>query len=228
MRFLHQPRLRISAMRGPRIAHLLVVAGPSGSGKSTFLKRLGEGQLPAEILQALPNGAPGWPQTNGRRMVQGPLRPVGNPPRIEGLVLHYDILRPFETALSDYREDRSLAVLGAAERIAVVVLRAPGGQLARQIVTRPPKRHATVHAALRNAWSRLRGRPSIYAGVGEDERHAKLADLYRRPGFIEEWYARWDAFLRGIAGERLESSIVVEPVLGGEHGIDFRRSGPKT
>jgi hypothetical protein len=226
MRILRQPRLRISATEGPRVAHLLVVAGASGSGKSTFLKQLVDGGLPAELLAALPPGAAAWPQTNGRRVIRGTLRPLGTPPMLQGLVLHYDVMRPFETALSDYGDDRSLAVLGAAEKITLVVVRASGDQLARQVVGRPPKRRmldAVGVARLRNAWSGLRGRPSLYAGIAEDARHAKLVDLYGRPGFVDGWYARWDAFIRRAAGKRLTLPIAeVEPVPGGERGIEFR------
>ena len=214
MKFLLATRLRRPSPT-VRLARLLVVAGPSGSGKSLFLRRLAAGKLPAEIVGALPAGAEHWPQTNGRRMVRRRLAALPAPAaeaRLEGLVLHYDILRPFQTAIADYDADASLAVLGWADEVSVAMVTMPREDLAARLAARPPKRRRigrTLARALHRVGVGTRGkRRRVYDPATEHARHRRLVALYATPGFLESWEARWNAYIAQALGDRLRIPVI--------------------
>jgi hypothetical protein len=197
-----------------RVGHLLVVAGPSGSGKSEFLRQLAARRLPAEIASVLPIGASSWPQTNGRRMVRGRLPPgslwnAGG--GLPGLVLHYDFLRPFETAIRDFSSDPSLGVLAWAEEASVAVVSMRGDGLAARLAARPPKRRP-IGRVLARLFHRLglrtrEKRRRVYDPATEHARHRRLVELYLAPGFLEGWEARWLDYVGAALGPRLRLPI---------------------
>ena len=76
-------------------------------------------------------------QTNGIKVVRkGGGRVHRHGGRISGLVLHYDIMRPWQSPIADYGDDRSLAALSAADAITMVELRPDPASLAAQLTAR--------------------------------------------------------------------------------------------
>jgi energy-coupling factor transporter ATP-binding protein EcfA2 len=204
-------------LAGARITHLLIVSGPTGSGKSTFLQQLAGGRLPSDLTRALPPGAPSWPQTNGAVLMGSPLRlehGSGGGAQLPGLVLHFDILRPFETERT-YETDEAMAIASLADRVTAVAISPPAEQLASQIERRTRLR------VLTRGFKRLRRRLglSFHRGrtIRTHLRDEKLAALYRTAGFVDSWNRRWLDFLMDRFADQVTGPVIhVEPAL--EHG----------
>ena len=212
-------RPRISPFSDFRIKRLLVVSGPSGSGKTTFLDQLASRALPAELTIALPQGASEWPQTNGFgiRGRAGAVRDEAGRLMLEGVVLHYDIMRVFETMIDRYEDDPALVGLSLADDISVVLIRAPVETLVRQVHQKPPdpgRMAAALKAVERGIRLALRPkRRPVYREAAFAERRANLGRRYREQGFLEECYACWLSFLNELAPGKMKSPILhVEPV----------------
>jgi hypothetical protein len=212
-------RPRISPFSDFRIKRLLVVSGPSGSGKTTFLDQLASRALPPELTIALPQGAGEWPQTNGFgiRGRAGAIRDEAGRQVLEGVVLHYDIMRVVETMIDRYEDDPALFGLSLADDVSVVLIRAPVELLVRQVHQKRPdpgRMAAALKAIERGIRLALRpkGRP-VYREAAFAERRANLGRRYRERGFLDECYARWLSFLNEFAGNKLQSPIInVQPV----------------
>jgi hypothetical protein len=217
VKFLSQPRLKLTP--GSTIGHLVIVAGPSGAGKSTLLARLARGELPADIRAALPQGAEGWPQTNGRRIQWGRSPFASGATCFPGLVLHYDILRPFQTALTSYGDDPALAALHHARVVTVVALSDSGERLADRLAQRPPKHRPRWWVALARF---LRRGPRVYDTAAEPDRHAKLVQSYRDPEFLASWWKRWFEFIQQEAKDRIAGVLTVEPTGSGPSDPSYR------
>ena len=188
MKARKQMPFAFGAPGGPRVSHLLLVAGPSGAGKSTFLKKLAAGDLPHEIAAALPAEAGSWMQTNGIKVVRkGGGRVHRHGGRISGLVLHYDIMRPWQSPIADYGDDRSLAALSAADAITMVELRPDPASLAAQLTARARGGHTAEEWA-----ARLRKRFARGASVGGAENFAARVQrrCIARRGFPPEGASR--------------------------------------
>ena len=215
--------MRIAPGAPLRIRHLLVVAGAAGAGKTTFLDLLRAGKLPAELASELPPGASDWPQSSGSR-IRGRTRArrdAAGRQVVEGIALHYDIMRVWDTLVEDYSRDPALLALSLADVVTVVTIRPSDERLARQIGQKPPD-PGPIRSALKALERRLRGalRPGqvpVYREAGSEARHAKLRALYGQPGFLDERYAAWERFVIGRFGGRPLSFISVEPV-GAENG----------
>jgi hypothetical protein len=215
---LSNRRLRISPASDFRIAHLLVVSGPSGSGKTTFLRQLAAGRLSPELIAALPAGAGQWPETNGfgiRRRARVSRDTQGRRV-VEGVVLHYDIMRVVDTMIDAYADDPTLLGLDLADEVSVAVIRAPAERLARQVLQKRPD-PGRVEAMLKAFERRLRlamrpKRRAVYREATFEKRRELLARCYAEPHFLQECYERWESFMRAAAGSRLRSPILhVEP-----------------
>jgi hypothetical protein len=212
-------RPRISPFSDFRIKRLLVVSGPSGSGKTTFLDQLASRALPAELTAELPPGASEWPQTNGFgiRGRAGAIRDEAGRQVLEGVVLHYDIMRVFDTMIDRYEDDPALFGLSLAEDISVVLIRAPAELLVRQVHQKRPdpgRMAAALKAVERGIRLALRpkGRP-VYREAAFADRRASLGRHYRERGFLDDCYARWVSFLNEFAGGKMTSPILhVQPV----------------
>jgi hypothetical protein len=212
-------RPRISPFSDLRIKRLLVVSGPSGSGKTTFLDQLASHALPAELMNALPRGASEWPRTNGFSISgrAGAVRDEAGRQVLDGVVLHYDIMRVFDTMIDRYEDDPALFGLSLAEDISVVLIRAPAELLVRQVHQKRPdpgRMAATLKAMERGIRLALRpkGRP-VYREAAFAERRASLGCRYCERGFLDDRYARWMSFLNKFAGGKMKSPIIhVQPV----------------
>lgn len=187
----HKQRFIVVATKR-RIGTLVIVSGPTSSGKSTFLKRIAEGRLPPELASELPASSRNWPMTGAGQLLhsqhgRAPSLPAHD---LEGAVLHYDFLRPFSTGCQEFPRDQALDLISCADKVVVVVLKPGLERLARQL-------HDNEIAVKPSAG--LLSRLARKAGLKRKSRHRALAGLYAQPGWVDGWYARWEAFIRRVA-----------------------------
>lgn len=150
-----------------RIEDLTIVAGPTSSGKTTFIERLTaspelrrQAGIPQEVAAVV----------NATRLRQLPDGPLGH------VILHYDLMRPFDRSLRTHQRDPATSLALAARRVTVLTLDPPRDRLAGQIKAANPN-------------------PS--------KRHLRLEKLYREPGFVDRWYQEWFAFVASIGARHL-------------------------
>lgn len=206
------------------IEHLLIVSGPTASGKSTFLDNLRDESLPGHIVSLLDKDAHTWPQTSGKIVVRETLKTIHGkeivPDKINGLALHYDILRPLSTRTVDYYRDPTLDVLRCAKNITVIILRNDPADLINQFnegeLTFVTVRHHAVLLYVKKFVKILSGIIPKYIkrsvrsvssfenGISEisnvpqkkDTRyHQRLLEKYKVPGWLDVWYERWESYL---------------------------------
>ncbi len=206
------------------IENLLIVSGPTASGKSTFLDHLRTQTLPGHIVSLLDKDAHTWPQTSGKIVVRETLTTINGEiiplDKINGLALHYDILRPLSTRTVDYYRDPTLDVLKCARNITVIILRNDTADLINQLIAGELKEvSVTNHAILLNLkksvkiLSRIipggvkrtvRGMPSMENRLSELNKvprkkdtgyHQRLLKKYKVPGWLDSWYERWESYL---------------------------------
>lgn len=90
-----------------RVARALIVAGPSGAGKSSFLRALTAGQLPPDLLAALPEGAGRWQVVCAGQphewSILAKADVTGAP--LEGIAIHYDVTTAWHWHNRDFKQD---------------------------------------------------------------------------------------------------------------------------
>jgi len=187
----HKQRFIVVATRR-RIGTLVIISGPTSSGKSTFLRRFAEGRLPPELAAELPVSSRSWPATGAGQLLHSqhgdsPSLPAHD---LEGAVLHYDFLRPFSTGCQEFPRDQALDLIACADKVVVVVLKPGLERLSRQL-------HEGEIAVKPS--SGLLARLAGKAGLKRKKRHRALAALYAQPGWLDGWYARWEAYIRRVA-----------------------------
>jgi hypothetical protein len=85
------------------LKHIFLIAGPSGSGKSTFMREFVYDRLPRDISDYLPADAKTWQRTSGNELSRkGLARVRAGRGRTAGLVVHYDIMRPYARRFEHY------------------------------------------------------------------------------------------------------------------------------
>lgn len=189
------------------------------------MRALARGDIGEEIKAALPKGAERWPHTNGSSIRDAKGETEGDYLRLTGVVLHYDIMRVFETRVEDYGDDPALAGLTKADTITVVLIRPPAEDLATQIA-RKARRRSLMRRILKRVEDRVSrllrpDRASVYSEHDSEARHQRLAKLYQEPDFLPRRYVAWREFLERTAGKRLVRPILeVEPASGGFRLVD--------
>ncbi|MER8503645.1 MULTISPECIES: methyltransferase domain-containing protein [unclassified Mesorhizobium] len=204
-----------------RIRHLLIVAGPTSSGKSTFLDHLSAGGLPDNVTALLPKGVERWPQVTANRLVRRDELALEEPV-LDGLVLHYDILRPKTTGLGAYRGDQALDLITCAESLTVITLRPSKDRLIKQLVQaeilereKPAKnsRRSLTHAMGRRVLERgpalvgaalsilpgFRGRHEAGKAASRLMQARRLSRDYGAPRWLDRWYDRWSGYVNAVA-----------------------------
>jgi 2-polyprenyl-3-methyl-5-hydroxy-6-metoxy-1,4-benzoquinol methylase len=206
-----------------RIGHLVIVSGPTSSGKSTFIRLLKQSALPKPIAEKLPVGIREWPQIGSSRLFKNPHITVDgkvlDSPQIEGLVLHYDILRPYARGTQDFNRDQTLDLIQCAKKVTVIVLETELSILEKQLfegeILNANWRKKTVNQA-KSLLGRLGQRPVGAFTIRLMEkisrrrikiriksRHEKLLEHYSKPGWVSGWIARWKKYLRA-QGDKVE------------------------
>ena len=159
-----------------QIEHLTVIAGPTSSGKGTLYRQLGP-ELRAQL--GIPQRDSGYVEAS-----QAQTLPAG---KHAHAVLHYDLLRPFDSGLHRYERDVVTELIAVAKRVTFITLFTDIDRLRRQITR-----------------SEIDGRrPSKRL-----PRHLRLRELYADPQFLTDWYRRWACFCRRFAGKTAGSFFV--------------------
>jgi hypothetical protein len=218
--------LREKAQSEANAADLIIVAGISGSGKSTFLEQIQSGYLPEGLM--LPDGAKDWPVVGTKR----PDWPADAP----GLILHYDMSGRGLWNGADYRNDAPLALIDRAKAVIVINLCPPIHRVIQQL-----KDRETPKVKLKLDKLKRRQNRSIWRWVAralragdvilprrvinairrrtpfrnlEEHTQSKLR-VYEQPGWLEDLYARWGAYLDTVtqSGKPVRQ-VFVEPEAG--------------
>jgi mitochondrial fission protein ELM1 len=229
-----------------RPRRLLIVAGPYGAGKSTLLEQFMAGALPHEITAALPSSARRWVQTSGRKIHSA--KADAETDAAEGLILHYNILRPSIRGFLDHESDPVLEILRVATDAIALTLRPPLPQLVRQFVARSLIEQAQLPFVSR-LWKWVvtclgaRGRATSQS-IAEPPaarrltgRYARVYHLYQQPQRLDEHYDRWACFLQSqMEKGPITKNIWIAPIdASAAEALSFRlidapdpaRLGPK-
>ena len=221
---------------------LLVVGGLSCSGKTTFIRALQQRALPRDILAALPDGAPDWPEVGAkvsRETRTGATETTGSP----GQILHCDLTCCYYPALRELRPNKFWRTfhaddptfkrsLAAAESIFVITVRPSRRQLLDQVSIRsalvhvPPfarrlaKRYVRhlrfLEEAIPDWMPRLAQRlgPRWRSRALVREQHAMLLEEYGALRDPDETLQDWASWLLKEGGERVRVMLHVEPTVG--------------
>jgi hypothetical protein len=169
----------IVVARRRRINHLVVVAGPTSAGKSALIKAITSHQLP-ELVAAL-----GIENLKEWRVADANAVAELSEPYTQGLILHYDFLRPYKRRSRSYRDDKAFHLLEAAREIFFVTLWTPPPRLERQL----------LEGELRTPQLR--------------RRHRHLLQIYRQPSEVLKFYDEWLEFC-GTRASKMRKHLVVE------------------
>jgi len=159
-----------------QIEHLTVIAGPTSSGKGTLYQQLGP-----ELRSRL-----GIPQRDSVYVEASQVQtlPAG---KHGHAVLHYDLLRPFDSGLHRYERDIATELISLAKRVTFITIFTGLDRLRQQI-----------------AKSEIDGRRP----AKQLPRHLRLRELYADPQFLLAWYQRWACFCQRYAGKTAGSFFV--------------------
>jgi hypothetical protein len=173
----------ISIAHRQRVKELVVVTGPTSSGKSTLISQLTRGEQP-RLAEALGIEDPSrWPSAGSKEIKQ-----LGEP-ELDGLVFHYDFLRPYLRSAKTHDRDEALHLLDTAERVTFVT------------IWRPPE-------ALRDQLQRGEIEPRTKFGrYRGSKRHRLLAAEYEDPAQICAHYRRWFEFTQRRSDRHLVASF---------------------
>ena len=213
-----------------RIGHLVIVSGPTSSGKSTFIRLFKQGALPTAIAKKLPAGIAEWPRIGSSRLFKNPHITVDgkvlDAPQIDGLVLHYDILRPYARGTQDFNRDQPLDLIQCAKKVTVIVLETELSVLKKQLFEGEIMNVNWHKKAVNRANSllgRLGQRPvgafmiKLVEKISRrriktriKSRHEELLEHYSKPGWVSGWIARWKKYLHA-QGDKVEVVSVQWP-----------------
>ena len=219
-------------MQPVAIEHLLLIAGPSGAGKSTFIDALINNRLPEEIAGCLPKDAKKWPRTSAKE-IAGKGLTAAIPParRCRGLVVHYDIMRPYSKGYDGYEGDAVLTALTTiAVKITVTTVLPPPDRLLKQYLNRA-NRVVSAEGSM-NRYERLKYRAHCLTGgmfrrcAGLKPEQNRIINLYRRPRDVNRWAKRWYSFLHHLRHDRTEIFLIsVAPGSHAKGPLSFHLTG---
>ena len=182
-------------------ARVLLVAGPSGSGKSTFIRLLtSKASLQPELEAALPAGVRTW-----RKVTRRDVRRVRVDRDVPGMIQHYGI------TLCDFAADPALSFFRNAQDATIVTIWAEPKSIVRQRQLRQV-RESSKKTLPSTIWRRLfraplQGLRKLTGKCGVWDKRS----LYLMPGWLDDSYSRWDAFVRTQVAEKGRTAIDVVP-----------------
>ncbi|MBP3193939.1 hypothetical protein [Natronogracilivirga saccharolytica] len=190
-----------------RIGHLVIITGPTSSGKSTLLASMRNGELNEKLKSLLPAGAAAWEEY--------PCSAFDGSVKLdeskEGMVLHYDIMRPFKKFLDSYEDDLASGLMDLADNVTIVFIKPDRDVLLRQLQEGEFKggKVETGKGAmyLRSLLTRsMRVIPSsvrqFVKNVLVPGQRKSITDFnkilyfrYQESGWLENWYDKFEAFI---------------------------------
>lgn len=176
-----------------------------------------EDRLPRDISDYLPAGAKAWHRTSGndlsRKGVAGVRR---GEETSSGLVLHYDIMRPFARGFRQYHIDPAMQALTQTRATLTFLTILPSREL---LVNQFIKRAANDQ--YEEWWDRTRPmrqfkrrvRAAFFDLSGRRRKFLKaeqlrLLRIYASDRGLERWGERWTAFLEGTQRERNDVTLL--------------------
>jgi hypothetical protein len=205
------------ATAASELDHIFIIAGPSGSGKSTFMREFVENRLPRDISDYLPEGGKTWHRTSGNSLSRKGLAGVRRGEEASpGLVLHYDIMRPFARGFRQYHIDPAMQALTQTRAALTFLTILPSREL---LVDQFIKRAANDQ--YEEWWDRTRPlrlfkrrlRAALFDWSGRRRKFLKaeqlrLLRIYASDHGLERWGERWTNFLEGTQRERDDVTLL--------------------
>ena len=113
-----------------KIKRLVVVAGPTSAGKSTFIRKMLSNNMPKLAERLGVENFTGWETTD----TGATSRRIYDKEIIDGLIFHYDFLRPFGRSAKTHDRDVALHILGQADEVSFITLYVDSNGLKSQII----------------------------------------------------------------------------------------------
>lgn len=191
------------------VDHLLVVTGPTSSGKSTLLELIDSGKVEGEMRSVLPEDVFGWKQLCHREY-DGSLVSSKDEP-VKGLVLHYDMMRPYKKFIDGYDEDVISELMDRANMVTVLIIKPEMDVLLEQLKrgelggnsmeTEPAdlrlRRLLTYTFHMIPSGIRMMIKKKLFPN-----RKSSVTDFnkvlyfkYQEQGWVDDWYQKFDRFL---------------------------------
>ena len=189
------------------IGHLVIITGPTSSGKSTLLASMRNGQLNEELKSLLPENVSSWEEYPCSAFDGS----VNLDESKEGMVLHYDFMRPFKKFLDSYEDDLASKLMDLAEKVTVVVIKPDRDVLLKQMQqgefkgekVKTGRRGLYLRSLLTRA---LRVIPSSVRQYAKNSlipgQRTSVTDFnkilyfkYQESGWLENWYGKFQDFL---------------------------------
>ena len=199
------------------LQHIFLIAGPSGSGKSTFMREFVYDRLPRNISEYLPPEAKTWQRTSGNELSRKRLAHIrARRARTPGLVVHYDIMRPFARRFEGYASDPAIKALIASGAALTVLTLAPNREVLLEQFLKRAADHDYVEWWDKRRWTRplkRKIRETIYRITGKKpkllkEEQLRLLGLYASKNGLKRWLNEWESFLDGARREQDDVHLV--------------------
>jgi len=190
-----------------KIGHLVIITGPTSSGKSTLLATMKEGKLNEELTSLLPDNIASWEEYPCSEFDGS----VDLEESKEGMVLHYDFMRPFKKLLDNYEVDLASKLMDLAENVTVVVIKPESDVLLKQLQQSEFKGEKVKTGRsglyLRSLLTKaLRVIPSSVRQYLKNQlipgKKTSITDFnkilyykYQESGWLESWYGKFEDFL---------------------------------
>jgi 2-polyprenyl-3-methyl-5-hydroxy-6-metoxy-1,4-benzoquinol methylase len=162
-----------------RIDELVVVAGPTSVGKSTLIDRLLTGRAAGAAATLGVDEGRAWVLTGptGLHRLEGT--------RFDGLLYHYDFVRPVFRSTKTHHRDETLEILDTAARLTFATLVAPP-EILRERLLESEIRPKTVAGRYRGS-----------------ARYLKILKAYEDPPRLRRLYDRWLSYCATREGRQV-------------------------
>jgi|GEM_PF-1903314 len=170
------------------VNRLIVIAGVSGVGKSYLIDKL-KAEYFSELVEKFKMGDPKvWNYVLAKHFKR--LRQ----PKIDRLVLHYDLTRSWRRCLKrGYRDDTPLQVFKTAKKIDIMTLWVAPEILISRIIKRRQLREPKKNHCEKKFWWPLQFIPRLKFGKREKR---DVLELYQNPRKLVLLYSEWADFCK--------------------------------
>ncbi|MBN2406647.1 MAG: methyltransferase domain-containing protein [Elusimicrobia bacterium] len=190
-----------------RAGHLVVVSGPTSSGKTTLIKSMMSNSCPAVSEKLGVGDFSGWLHLGSSQL--NSVSSVFS----QGIILHYDFLRPYGRSAKTHDRDEALDILKNAEKISFLTIYSDPSKLRKQLMNGEilrkkkglkKKAKKIVKVLLDLPGFRLvrkiKAVEYVYSKASKDipGRLTAILDAYEDPGKVYGWYRAWFDYIGGL------------------------------